>query len=305
MTYIVILAVSLLLCAVGFWRYVYFFSVGYGYAVVGIGIVLLIMYHGIMTPVTWIACILFIVYGVRLGGYLMIREMKSAAYNKILKPENDRSKSMVRLGGYLMIREMKSAAYNKILKPENDRSKSIAPGVKIAIWVSCAILYFLQTSPFTFRLENTANLVEEGAAMIAPDVAAAWVGLIMMILGVLLEIAADMQKNAAKKKNPSRFVDTGLYRIVRCPNYLGELLLWAGVFIAGIPYLQGALQWIIAILGLVGITYVMFSGARRLEMRQDRNYGDDPVYQKYVKTVPIMIPLIPLYSVKNWKAFVA
>ena len=274
MTYIVILAVSLLLCAVGFWRYVYFFSVGYGYAVAGIGIVLLIMYHGIMTPVTWIACILFIVYGVRLGGYLMIREMKSAAYNKILKPEND-------------------------------RSKRIAPGVKIAIWVSCAILYFLQTSPFTFRLENTANLIEEGAAMIAPDMAAAWIGLIMMILGVLLEIAADMQKNAAKKKNPSRFVDTGLYRIVRCPNYLGELLLWAGVFIAGIPYLQGALQWIIAILGLVGITYVMFSGARRLEMRQDRNYGDDPVYQKYVKTVPIMIPLIPLYSVKNWKAFVA
>ena len=274
MTYIVILAVSLLLCAVGFWRYVYFFSVGYGYAVAGIGIVLLIMYHDIMTPVTWIACILFIVYGVRLGGYLMIREMKSAAYNKILKPEND-------------------------------RSKSIAPGVKIAIWVSCAILYFLQTSPFTFRLENTANLIEEGAAMIAPDVAAAWIGLIMMILGVLLEIAADMQKNAAKKKNPARFVDTGLYRIVRCPNYLGELLLWAGVFIAGIPYLQGAIQWIIAILGLVGITYVMFSGARRLEMRQDRNYGDDPVYQKYVKTVPIMIPLIPLYSVKNWKAFVA
>ena len=274
MTYIVILAVSLLLCAVGFWRYVYFFSVGYGYAVAGIGIALLIMFHGIMTPVTWIACILFIVYGVRLGGYLMIREMKSAAYNKILKPEND-------------------------------RSKSIAVGVKIAIWVSCAILYFLQTSPITFRLENTANLIEEGAAMIAPDVTAAWVGLIMMILGVLLEIAADMQKNAAKKKNPSRFVDTGLYRIVRCPNYLGELVLWAGVFIAGIPYLQGALQWIIAILGLVGITYVMFSGARRLEMRQDRNYGDDPVYQKYVKTVPIMIPIIPLYSVKNWKAFVA
>ena len=28
-------------------------------------------------------------------------------------------------------------------------------------------------------------------------------------------------------------------------------------------------------------------------------------YQEYVRTVPIMIPLIPLYSVKNWKAFVA
>ena len=63
--------------------------------------------------------------------------------------------------------------------------------------------------------------------------------------------------------------------------------------------------WICAILGFLLITYVMFSGSRRLELRQDKNYGDDPVYQKYVKTVPIMIPLIPLYSVKNWKAFVA
>jgi len=77
------------------------------------------------------------------------------------------------------------------------------------------------------------------------------------------------------------------------------------VLVSGIPYLQGAFQWIIAVLGFLGITYVMFSGARRLEIRQDRNYGNDPVYQKYVSTVPIMIPLIPLYSVKNWKAFVA
>ena len=293
MTYIVIMAVSLLLSAIGFWRYVYFFSVGYGFAVAGIGAVLLILFRDVLTPVCCIACILFIVYGLRLGGYLMIRELKSAAYNRILKPEND-------------------------------RSKTIRPGVKIAIWVSCAILYFLQTSPFIFRLENAARAVADGIAnthiepnaatdaftislqdFIPADNAAAWVGLLLMILGVALEVAADAQKTVAKRKTPDRFVDTGLYRIVRCPNYLGEMLLWSGVLIAGIPYLAGAFQWIIAILGFLGITYVMFSGARRLELRQDRNYGSDPVYQKYVKSVPIMIPLIPLYSVKSWKAFVA
>jgi len=127
----------------------------------------------------------------------------------------------------------------------------------------------------------------------------------LMALGILLEIAADIQKTAAKKKDPHRFVDTGLYRIVRCPNYLGELILWVGVLVTGAPYLEGPVQWIIAILGLLGIIYVMFSGARRLELRQEQNYGSDPVYQEYVRTVPIMIPLIPLYSVKDWKAFVA
>ena len=50
---------------------------------------------------------------------------------------------------------------------------------------------------------------------------------------------------------------------------------------------------------------VMFSGARRLELRQDKNYGKDPEYQKYVTTVPILVPFIPLYSVKKYKWLVA
>ena len=61
----------------------------------------------------------------------------------------------------------------------------------------------------------------------------------------------------------------------------------------------------LAILGFVLITWVMFSGARRLEIRQEKNYGSDPAYQEYVRTVPIIIPFIPLYSVKKYKFLVA
>jgi hypothetical protein len=49
----------------------------------------------------------------------------------------------------------------------------------------------------------------------------------------------------------------------------------------------------------------MFSGARRLEIRQNKNYGDDPEYQAYVKSTPIMIPFVPLYSVEKYKFLVA
>jgi hypothetical protein len=49
----------------------------------------------------------------------------------------------------------------------------------------------------------------------------------------------------------------------------------------------------------------MFSGARRLEIRQDRNYALDPEYLKYIKTVPILIPFVPLYSVKKYSFLVA
>ena len=49
----------------------------------------------------------------------------------------------------------------------------------------------------------------------------------------------------------------------------------------------------------------MFSGARRLELRQTKNYGADPEYQAYVKKVPILVPFIPLYSVAKYKWLVA
>ena len=83
------------------------------------------------------------------------------------------------------------------------------------------------------------------------------------------------------------------------------MLFWTGVFVGGLPIYRGIGQWILAFLGYAGIIYVMFGGARRLEMRQNRTYGTDPAYRKYVKTTPIMIPFVPLYSVEKYKWLVA
>lgn len=259
----VVFFVSLLTSSVGFHMYIWFFSVGYGLSIAGIGAALLIGFHKSITLAELLSCLLLITYGLRLGGYLLYREIKSEAYRKVLSPEMDRSKKM-------------------------------PMGAKLVLWFVCALLYILMTSPFYFRLANHA----------APDIML-WIGLAVMACGVALELIADLQKSAAKKKNSRRFVDTGLYRIVRCPNYLGELLLWLGMLLTGITALRGVFQWVAALLGFVLIVWVMFSGARRLEIRQDRNYGTDPEYQRYVKEVPIILPFVPLYSVKKYKFLVA
>ncbi|WP_454971644.1 DUF1295 domain-containing protein [Dorea sp.] len=114
-------------------------------------------------------------------------------------------------------------------------------------------------------------------------------------------LLSDLTKNRFKKEHPKRFCDVGLFRIVRCPNYLGEVLIWTGVFLSGVTVLHGTLQWVAAVSGWVCIVYIMFDGARRLELRQNKNYGSDPEYQKYVKTTPILLPFIPLYSVAKYK----
>ena len=258
----ILFGVCMLVSASGFKNYVWFISLGYGFSIAAEGLAMLFLYGRALTAGSLLCCVLFILYGCRLGGYLAYREIKSGSYKKN------------------MVGEIKDG-------------KTVPFGVKIAIWVTCALLYVTQVSGVFYRLENAVQ-----------DNALVFIGAAVMLLGVSLETAADIQKNAAKKVNPRRFVDTGLYRIVRCPNYLGEMIFWTGVLISGVGAVSGW-QWLVVAVGYIGIIFVMFSGARRLELRQDKNYGRDPEYQKYVATVPILLPFVPLYSVKKYKWLVA
>lgn len=261
--FVILILVSLVVSAIGFRKYVWFISIGYGFSVAAIGVALLCMFRGNMETALLIQCLLFIVYGLRLGGYLAYRELRMSSYNKKMKTEIKDGKGMPIVA-------------------------------KCGIWISAALLYACETSPVLFRLENGKTA---GASVAA--------GIVISVLGLVVESAADVQKSRAKKIRPGRFVDTGLYRIVRCPNYFGEMLFWTGVFVSGIGSNSGVWQWIAVLTGYLGIIYVMFGGARRLEIRQNKSYGSDPEYQEYVKKTPIMIPLIPLYSVEKYKWLVA
>ncbi len=254
----IMFAAAMIISAIGFKRYVWFISLGYGFSIAGEGILMLILYvkDNVLDIGTLICCLVIVLYGFRLGGYLAYREFKMTSYNKN------------------MVGEIK---------------QTVPFFVKIMIWITCALLYVLQILPVFYRLQN-----DRGSDLWT------YIGTAIMLGGIILESAADLQKNKAKKINSKRFVDTGLYRFVRCPNYLGEMLFWTGVFVSGIGAVYGW-QWLPASIGYLGIIFVMFSGARRLEIRQNKNYGSDPVYQKYVKTVPILIPFIPLYSVEKYK----
>ena len=258
---LIIFIVSLVISAVGFIMYVYFFSVGYGFSIAGISLTMLIMFRDRLSLCTILMCALLLIYGVRLGGYLLIRELKSTAYKTLLK---------------------------------NESKDHVPVFVKICIWIACALLYVCESAPVFFRMKNGFG-----------NDAFAVIGIVLMAGGILLEMVADYQKSAAKKIDSHMFVSSGVYKWVRCPNYFGELLLWTGAFVSCLNVLTGALQWILVVLGYIGIIYVMFSGARRLELRQDKNYGGMEAYRKYVKETPIIVPFLPIYSVKKHKWLVA
>ena len=261
----ILLGVCALMCAVGFYKFVYFLSIGYGFAVAGGGIAVLVMYFINPTATPWwimvIACALFIAYGVRLSGFLLIRELKNVTFKK-----TDVAKETLAKNG----------------------EKKMPIFVLATIWVSVAVLYTAQVSPMLFRFDNNCT-----------DYIVPVVGFVISLFGLILESVADKQKSAQKKLRPDMVATKGLYRICRCPNYLGEIIFWTGVFVSGITAYATVGQWITAVLAYVCIVYIMFNGAQRLEKRQMARYGANEEYNNYANKTPIIIPLLPIYHLNK------
>ena len=258
----IIFAVCAILCAVGFYKFVYFLSIGYGFAVAGGGIAILIIaiVNGWTAGVLWLALLqtaLFIAYGARLSGFLLVREIKNAAYRKTLKEATG-------------------------------DDKKIPVFVLATIWLVVAVLYTAQVSPMLYRYMNGAK-----------DIIVPVIGAAISVLGLVLESVADQQKSAQKKLNPDMVATKGLYKIVRCPNYLGEIIFWTGVFVGGISAYATVGQWIMAIIAYICIVYIMFNGAQRLEKRQMARYGENAEYNEYANKTPIIIPLLPIYHLNK------
>ena len=143
MSYWILLLVSLLACSVGFHMYIWFFSVGYGLAIAAIGAALAVAFHAALSLPEWLACLLLMVYGLRLSGYLLLREVRSAGYRQVLSPERERSRKMPIFA-------------------------------KLSMWLACGLLYTLMTIPLFFRLNNGAPadaMLWVGLAVIACGIA--------------------------------------------------------------------------------------------------------------------------------------
>lgn len=173
--------VSAALCAIGFYKYVYFLSVGYGLSVAGLGVayfVVLAVNGYDWNFVTFLQCILFVIYGARLSGFLIAREVKNLSYRKVLK------------------------------EATKEGEKPMPFFVKFAIWVCVAVLYIAQTCPVFFRGYNG----------LGGEITLPLIGVIISALGVILEAASDSQKSAQKAVNPNMVATKGLFKMVRCPN---------------------------------------------------------------------------------------
>jgi steroid 5-alpha reductase family enzyme len=111
--------------------------------------------------------------------------------------------------------------------------------------------------------------------------------------GFLLETVADWQQFNFREKHKDRFCNIGLWRYSRHPNFLGEIMLWWGIFLCASPVFSG-MSWVLAIMGPLSLTFsILFvSGIPILERNNKQKFGNDPAYQRYKAKVPLLIPAI-------------
>lgn len=254
--------VALVCCSIGFKKFVWFMSVGYGLASAGIGLTMLILSLTKGFNFLFIVqCILFMIYGIRLGGFLLIRELKNESYRKKIS--------------------------------EIGVDMKVPFFVSFIMWIMMSAMYVCQSAGPIYRLLNESS---NNVFLV--------VGIIISLIGIIIEALSDKQKDEAKKKNPNMPAMDGLYKMCRCPNYFGEMLFWTGSIVSGIGTLIGK-QWIIASVGYVLIIAVMMNGAKRVETRHIKNYGNKKEYNEYADKTPLIIPLIPLYHMTSKEKIMA
>ncbi|GAB4158148.1 MAG: DUF1295 domain-containing protein [Candidatus Dojkabacteria bacterium] len=183
----------------------------------------------------------------------------------------------IRLGSYLLIRISKTGKdkrFDQMRENFWDFGKFwLLQGVTVWIVMLPCLLFFKSQAP-TFNWVST-------------------IGLIIWILGISIEAIADWQKFQFKNnpQNEGKWIASGLWKYSRHPNYLGEILLWLGVYLFVVPSLTGAtILW-----GLIGPLYITLllcfvSGIPLLEKSADKRWGNLSEYIKYKKETGVLFP---------------
>ncbi len=270
-----IIAASVLPTCIGYYRYEYGVSYGYGTATAATAY---LVYRALQTTsatafasIAQCHALAIIFYGLRLNFFLFFRETFLERFKRMRERIEDRQRK----------KEDGTGIIGKMI----NRTPFI---------LSCSMLYAgLAATPLI-----SANLIEMAAAPTCERALLAYKSLVGMTwFGFILGALGDFTKSFAKaRKGPDHLVTGGVFSLFRHPNYTGEMVGWTSSFMASVvavlstsgaqvsvlKSMAGLLS--LAFLGELGIIFVLLAATTNLEKRQNEKYGESEEYKKWVSS---------------------
>ena len=179
-----------------------------------------------------------------------------------------------RLSSFLFLRVKKSGEDVRFKKIKHSFSWFLMTFMLQGMWVfMCIFPALIVISSFNSEINNYAI-----------------VGSIVWLFGFLFEIIADNQKSNFNKFNKGEFISNGLWSITRHPNYFGEFILWLGITIASLGYIDNYKYVLLLTPIFVYLLLTRVSGVNLLEDIGDKRWGNSKEYQKYKEKTPLFFP---------------
>lgn len=118
-----------------------------------------------------------------------------------------------------------------------------------------------------------------------------WIGIGIWFIGFYFQTVGDFQLTVfIKHKKENEFLQTGLWKYTRHPNYFGEILMWWGIFIITIP-LKNSFYFIISPL-TISFLLIFVSGIPLMKKR----YEGNKEYEVYKKKTSVLLPMPPKHN---------
>ncbi|CAG0915426.1 unnamed protein product [Notodromas monacha] len=194
----------------------------------------------------------------------------------------------LRLGTYLFARISTDGLERRFSGVKEHPFKFLFSWVLQGIWVVVTLLpsLMVNTTPAGRHLEYDLNNRDYAAYGL-------WA------CGFIVEATADFQKSLFKSDsaNKEKFVNVGLWRLSRHPNYLGEIIMWFALYIPLTNVLTGWMRWTFILCPVFDMLLLTtLSGIPVLEERDLKKWGSDPEYRKYLSKTSVLIPYMWLGS---------
>ena len=184
----------------------------------------------------------------------------------------------LRLGIYLFVR------INKIGRDKRFDKIRINFYKFLSFWVLQGITVFAVLLPvFLFFSEK---------AVFSPLI---YLGGFIFVFGLAIEGFADKQKFDFRndEKNKGKWVDVGLWKYSRHPNYLGEMLVWIGAYVYAFSSLSLSYKLLALIGPLTIISLLLFvTGIPKLEEKAEKKWGSNKDYKRYKESTALLVPFV-------------